>query len=164
MLQHYASTNSNRRHASGDRARDPRLIEGVIVTLPLFRNVDRASVASMVAQAGVQYARRGATIVRQGERLPGVLAFAYGLAKLALPHRKGEEKVLRFVGANEAFGEAAVLLDKPCPVNVVALADSMMAVLPARPLQALLARDLPFATNVAKLLAAGMLRLVNEID
>ena len=118
----------------------------------------------VISQASVQYARRGSVIAHKGERLPGVLAIAYGLAKLALPHRRGEEKVLRFVGANESFGEAAVLLDQPCPVNVVALADSMMAVIPARPLRALLAADLAFANNVARLLAAGLLRLVEELD
>jgi CRP-like cAMP-binding protein len=47
---------------------------------------------------------------------------------------------------------------------VVALADSTMAVIPARPLQALLARDLTFANNVARVLAAGLLRLVDELD
>ena len=163
MLQQ--STNGNNTASNADSgARDPRLAGSVIATLPLFRDVARSSMAPVVAQASVRYARRGATIARKGERLPGVLAFAYGLAKLALPHNRGEEKVLRFVGANECFGEAAVLLDRPCPVEVVALADSMMAVIPARALQKLLGADLAFANNVAKILAGGLLGLVEELD
>lgn len=146
------------------RAREPRLIETLMTNLPLFRDVQRSAVAGLIAQTSVLHARRGATIAQQGERMPGIFSVAYGFAKLALPRRRSEEKVLRFVGANESFGEAAVLLDRPCPVDAVALADTMLAVIPARPLQALLARDLTFASNVARTLAAGMLRLVTEID
>lgn len=161
MLQQYAS---NTRNVTNGNGRDPRLVEGLIANLPLFRDVERSSVATVASQASIQYCRRGALIFRQGERLPGVIAFAYGVVKLALPRRKGEEKVLRFVGANESFGEASVILDRPCPVDVVALADAMLAVIPARPLQQLLTRDMAFANNLARALAAGLLRLVAEID
>lgn len=164
MLQHYTNNNNNGPQNANSRTRDPRLIEGIIAALPLFRNVEPSRISTLVSQASVHHARRGELIVRQGERMPGVLAFAYGLAKLALPRRKGEEKVLRFLGANESFGEAAAILDQPCPVDVVALADAMVAVIPARPLQSLMARDLAFANNLARTLAGGLLRLVAEID
>ena len=85
-----------------------------------------------------------------------VIGLAYGLAKLVLPRRKGDEKVLRFVGANESFGEAAVLLDRPCPVDVVALADAMLAVIPVRALKQLQERDLTFANNLVRTLAYGL--------
>jgi CRP-like cAMP-binding protein len=144
--------------------RDPRLIEGVISNLPLFRDVGRSHVVLVASYARIEHCRRGALIARQGERLPGVIAVAYGLAKLVLPRRKGEEKVLRFLGANESFGEAAGLLGRPCPVDVVAMADAMLAVIPVRPLQQLQERDITFANNLVRTLAEGLLRLVGEID
>ena len=148
---------------NGD-GRDARLIEGVVSSLPLFRDVGRSHVAQIASQARIQYCGRGSLIARQGERLPGVIALAYGLAKLVLPRRRGEERVLYFLGANRSFGEAAALLDRPCPVDVVALADSMLAVIPVRPLQQLQERDATFANNLVRTLAAGALRLVEEID
>ncbi len=162
MLQQYAINGRN--VTNNNNGLDPRLVDGVVSNLSLFRDVERSSVAVVASQTSVKYCRRGTLIARQGERLPGVIAFAYGLAKLALPRRKGEEKVLRFVGANESFGEASVMLDRPCPVDVVALADAMLAVIPARALHQLLARDRAFASNLARSLAAGMLRLVADID
>lgn len=149
---------------AGRTTRDERLLEGVVANMPMFRDVGRSSVELVASQARIQYCRPGALIARQGEPLPGVIAVAYGLAKLALPRRKGEEKVLRFLGANESFGEAAALLDRPCPVDVVALTDAMLAVIPVRPLQQLRERDSIFANNLVRILAEGLLSLVAEVD
>lgn len=160
LQQHYVNGESG----TNGNGRDPRLIEGIVSNLPLFRDVGRSHVAVVASYARIEHCRRGALIARQGERLPGVIALAYGLAKLVLPRRKGEEKVLRFLGANESFGEAAALLDRPCPVDVVALEDAMLAVIPVRPLKLLQERDITFANNLVRTLAAGLLRLVAEID
>jgi CRP-like cAMP-binding protein len=161
MLQNSYVNGQNGTNGNG---RDPRLIEGVVSNLPLFRDVGHSHVAFVASYGRIEHCRRGALIARQGERLPGVIAVAYGLAKLVLPRRRGEEKVLRFIGANESFGEAAALLDRPSPVDVVALEDAMLAVIPVRPLKQLQERDLTFANNLVKALAAGLLRLVAEID
>jgi CRP-like cAMP-binding protein len=160
LQQHYmdgqGGTNGN--------GRDPRLIEGVVSNLPLFRDVGRAHVALVASHARIEHYQRGALIARQGERLPGVIGVAYGLVKLVLPRRNGEEKVLRFLGANETFGEAVALLDRPCSLDVVALADTMLAVVPVRVLQQLMERDVMFAGNLVRILAQGQVRLVGEID
>jgi len=151
-------------YSAGSAGRDERLLQGVIASMPMFRDVDRPSIGLIASQARIQHCRPGALIARQGEPLPGVIAVAYGLAKLALPRRRGEEKVLRFLGANESFGEAAALLDRPCPVDVVALTDAMLAVIPVRPLQQLKERDSRFANNLVRILAEGLLSLMAEVD
>ena len=145
-------------------ARDPRLVEGVIANLPLFRDVCRSNVAQIATHARIEYCRRGALIARQGEPLTGVIALGYGIAKLVLPRRRGDERVLRFVGANESFGEAAALLGRPCPVDAFALADTLLAVIPVRSLRHLQERDNVLAGNLVKVLAEGMLELIAGID
>lgn len=160
LQQHYV----NGQAGSNGHGRDPRLVEGVVASLPLFRDVGRPHVAQVASQTRIEYCRRGALIARQGASLPGVIALAYGLAKLVLPRRKGDEKVLRFLGANESFGEASALIGQPCPVDVVALADAMLAVIPVRPLLQLQERDSTFANNLVRTLAEGLLSLVGEID
>lgn len=161
MLQRHYMDGQGGANGNG---RDPQLIEGVVSNLPLFRGVGRAHVALVASHARIEHRRRGALIAPQGERLPGVIAIAYGLAKLALPCCNGKEKVLRFVGANESFGEAVALLDRPCSLDVVALADTMFAVIPVRPLQQLQERDITFANNLVRTLAEGQVRLVREIE
>jgi CRP-like cAMP-binding protein len=132
--------------------------------MPMFRAIGRPSVALIASHARIQYCRRGELIARQGQPLPGVIGIAYGLAKLALPRRSSDEKVLGFLGANESFGEAAALLDRPSPVDVVALTDTMMAVIPVRPLRQLQDRDNTFANNLVTTLAEGLLTMMAEID
>ncbi|OFZ84798.1 MAG: hypothetical protein A2W21_08295 [Betaproteobacteria bacterium RBG_16_66_20] len=160
----FQQTYANAQGTTNGNGRDPRLIEGIVSSLPLFRDVGRSSVVLVASYTRIAHCRRGEFIAQQGERLPGVIAIAYGLAKLVLPRRKGEEKVLRFIGANESFGEATALLDRPCQVDVVALADTMLAVIPVRPLKQLQERDVTFANNLIATLAGGLLLLVAEID
>jgi CRP-like cAMP-binding protein len=160
LQQHFVNGQSG---ANGN-GRDPRLVEGVVANLALFRDVGRASVAMAASYTRIEHYRRGALIARQGEPLPGVIAIAYGLAKLVLPRRKGDEKVLRFVGANESFGEAATLLERPCPVDAFALADTMLTVIPLRVLRQLQERDIVFANNLVRVLAEGLLGMVADID
>ena len=161
MLQHTEVAGQSSTHGRG---RDPHFIEGVIANLPLFRGVGRASVALVSSCARIEHHRRGALIARQAEMLPGVIAIAFGLAKLVLPRRRGDEKVLRFIGPNESFGEAAVLLGRPCPVDAFVLADSMLAIIPAQPLRQLQERDTVFGNNLVRTLAEGLLGLVADID
>jgi CRP-like cAMP-binding protein len=149
---------------TGPRDRDARVIDGVVSGLPLFRGVDRARIALVAAQSQVLQCRRGTTIVRHGERVQGIIAIAYGMAKIVLPRSKGEGKVLRFLGANESFGEAAVILGRECPVDVVTLDEAMLVLVPPQALLRLFDQDAQFARNVARLLADKCIRMVGEID
>jgi CRP-like cAMP-binding protein len=146
------------------RRQDTRFIEGVLGSLQLFRNVQPRHVARVAAQSRTQRVRRGTVLYGKGEQLPGVIAVAYGSLKLALRRSGGDEKVLRFLGANDTFGEAAVLLDRPCPVDLIALADTMAAVIPPQPIRWLMAQDLGFAQNVACVLGEGFLSLLGELQ
>ncbi|MEW6690133.1 MAG: Crp/Fnr family transcriptional regulator [Pseudomonadota bacterium] len=150
--------------ANAGNGRDPRLLEGLFSNLPLFRDIPQRSIAQIAAQSRTQRIRRGAALARKGEKLPGVVAMAYGSLKLALRRTGGDEKVVRFLGPNETFGEASILLDRPSPVDAVALADSMLGIIPAAPLQRLLENDSAFARNLVRILGARFLDLLGEVE
>ena len=146
------------------RRQDTRLLEGLLGNLRLFRQVLPRNVARVAAQSRTQRVRRGTALYRKGEHLPGVIAVAYGSVKLALRRSGGDEKVLRFLGPNETFGEASVLLDRPCPVDVIALADTMVAVIPPQPMLWLMTQDFEFAHNVACLVGESFLGMLDELQ
>jgi CRP-like cAMP-binding protein len=146
------------------RRQDTRLIEGLLGNLRLFHQVQARHVTKIAAQSRTQRVRRGTVLYRMGERLPGVIAVAYGSVKLALRRSGGDEKVLRFLGPNETFGEAAVLLDRTCPVDLVALADTMVAVIPPQSILWLMTQDLEFAHNVACVLGESFLSMLGELQ
>ena len=145
-------------------ARERRVIEGVIAALPVFRQISHADQATLTSHAQLREVRRGAVIVRRGEPTPGLVALAYGSAKLTLRRASGEEKVVRLIGPGESFGLAAALLDRPCPIDLVALADCLVATIPPVPLLRLLEADRSFARCVARLFAERMLELVGELE
>lgn len=145
-------------------ARDRQLLEGVISNLPAFRQLSRKDLEILANHSQLRESRRGAVIVGRGERMPGVIALAYGSAKLALRRANGEEKVVRLLGPGENFGLAAALLDRPCPVQLVALSNSLVATIPPVPVLRLMEEDIGFARSVARALAERMLELVGELE
>jgi CRP-like cAMP-binding protein len=146
------------------RRQDSRVIEGLLANLRLFHQVQPRHVAKIAAQSLTQRVRRGTVLYRMGEHLPGVIAVAYGSVKLALRRSGGDEKVLRFLGANETFGEATVLLDRTCPIDLIALADTMVAVIPTQSILWLMTQDLEFAHNVACVLGESFLNMLGELQ
>jgi CRP-like cAMP-binding protein len=162
MHQDLQLTRNSTAPNGGDR--DQRLIAGVVSNLRLFRQVAQARVMTVAAHCRVQAVRRGSVLCRRGEPLPGVIALAYGALKLTLRRRDAEEKVIRFLGAGETFGEAAALHDLPCPVDVVSLADSTLVLIPPLPLRGLIETDRQFTNNLLRQLADKFLGLLAEIE
>lgn len=145
-------------------ARDRRLLDRLLSALEPFRALSRQDLATVVTHSYVLELRRGDWIARRAERIPGLVVLGSGSAKLSLRRLNGDESVLRLVGPGEAFGLAATVLDRPCPVDVVALAPSVAAVVPPMPLQMLLESNLAFARAVSRALAARFLDLVGEVE
>ena len=144
--------------------RELQLLEGVLAHLPLFNGIAPRQVQQVASQSRVVHGRRGEAICTRGELLPGLVAVAYGMLKLALRRAGGEEKVVRFLGAGESFGEASVLLARPSLVDAVALEDTQLVVAPAPMLRRMVELDRKFAHNLVDTLAGRSLELLAELE
>jgi len=143
--------------------REP-LIGGILANLPLLRNTAPAHIAELARSARMQSVRRGETVCRRGEAQEGFYAVAYGLVKLVLRGSGGREKVLRLVGPGQSFGEALVFAERPNPLEAVALADTMVVLLPSKAVIALSARDPQFAHNLLVGMSERMHAFVADIE
>ena len=119
---------------------------------------------SLARSAHLTRVRRGVVLTLRGQPSEGVIAVADGMLKLALHRADGAERVVRFVGPRGTFGEAAALLGRPSAVDATALADTLVAVIPAAALRGLMGRDVRFAQRMAALLAERMLHLLGEVE
>jgi len=138
------------------------LAADILGKLPLFRHTPPARLAEIARHARTEHVARGTVIARRGEKPRGLMAVAYGLVKLSL---KGEtEKVLRLVGPGETFAEAVLFLDKPLPVDAVALADTLLVVVRAAPLLALIDADRAFARGLLASMSQRMHELVMDFE
>jgi CRP-like cAMP-binding protein len=140
----------------------PSPAAALLARLPLFQRTPRPQLAELVRHAFPRHAQPGAVIARRGERLPGLMVVRYGLVKLAV---SGEtERVLRLVGPSETFGEAALFLEQPVPVDAVAVSDTALLVVPAAPLLALFDGDPRFARELLAALCQRLHMLVTDFE
>ena len=144
--------------------RDPRLIEGVLANLPLMEGVSRSVVRQLSTQSRLVMAKRGETVLRRGERAPGVFALAYGMLKKRLLRPGGGELVLALIRPGETFGEAPALLECESKVDAVAIADSMLVVINASCVSAQTLNDPRFAANMTHALARRVDAMMAELE
>lgn len=150
------------REASGT-SRSPRLIEGMLSNMELFRALAQRPLAEIAARSKVLQFRRGATICAASECTAVLHAIAYGKVKLALRGGDGEERVLRIAGPAQTFGLAVAILGRALPYEAVALEDSLLIRIPAGVVLALVESDPRFTRAVIASLAERKLSLLAEV-
>jgi CRP-like cAMP-binding protein len=127
----------------------------------MFRGYPRARVAELAAEARVAGVPRNAAPVRAGEALPGLLVVLRGMLKVALPQGG---RVIALLGPGGSFGEASIALGRAPRVEVVALVESTVALLPRDALLALLREDARLALRFARTLANQALSLIEALE
>jgi len=143
-------------------AQSRALASALLARLPMFQHVARPQLAELARQALERQAAAGSVVARRGEVPPGLMIVRYGLVKLSLIGES--ERVLRLVGPGETFGEAAMFLGQPLPVDVSALADTALLVVPAAPLLALIERDPRFARALLASVCQRLQMLVMDFE
>jgi CRP-like cAMP-binding protein len=150
--------------AADETGQNDRATERLLRATALFENLAPAHIGRLAALSRKQTIRRGSTICSQGEPMPAVVALADGSAMLALRRPDGGRRTVRFIGAREIFGLATALHNRPCPVDVIALADSLVISVPVPPLLRLLGMDPGFARDLLRELADDYLALLEELQ
>ena len=145
-------------------SRDPRLLEGVLSNVALFRGLGPRQMSELAARARPLHFRRGSTVCARGQLAAGPHALAYGQIKLALRSDEGDERVLRVVGPGETFDLAVALLARPLPYEAVALEDAFVVLVPTSAVLALIENDPRFMRRVMQMLAEHAVTLLAEVE
>ena len=143
--------------------RDPRLIEGVLSNVRLFRSMGPRHISDIAARSRALHFRRGAAVCAQGDCLPGLFAIGYGQVKLAFRGEE-EERITRIAGPVETFGLAAAILGRPTPYEAVALDDALVILGPAPIVLQWVENDPRFARAVITELAERTMTLLAEVE
>jgi CRP-like cAMP-binding protein len=161
-MQHAFRTKEGNGH--GGASRDPRLLEGVLSNVELFRGIAPRPLADLAARARALHFRRGMTVCPRGRAQAGLHAVAYGQVKLALRGADGDERVLRVVGPGDTFGLAVSILGQPLPYDAVALNDAFVVMIPGGTIAGLLENDPRFTRTVIRELAERAVMLLAEVE
>jgi len=150
--------------ANAPRISQQRLVEGVIASLPLFWSSSPGGRAALAGQCWALPAERGAVVLEQGRRPPGVFAVASGSVKTVLRRPEGAERALRVVAAQQTFGESSALLGRSSAYEAVALEQTKLVVIPTAAILGLMDAEPRFARGLVMALAERKAQLYAEME
>ena len=133
----------------------------ILARQPLFRELAECELASLAEGTREYRVSRHELLFQKGESVEGMYLVISGQIKLAIPSMQGNEKVVHMAGPGATFGEAALFLDKPYPLNAQATQDSLVLLTQKQALFNALASN-PLLSR--KMLAGLAMRLHELID
>lgn len=108
--------------------------------------------------------QKGRILFRRGEPCVGFHVIVYGRVKLGFVSPQGTEKVIEILGPGQSFGEAAMFLERPYPVNAECLADSLLLHISKSTIDAELMRDMRLARMMLAGLSRRLVGLVHDVE
>jgi len=102
---------------------DDDVIDGLLQTSTVFGGLEAAARAMLRAELELRTARRGETLIRQGDAADGMYIVGSGRLQVTVTTEDGTGVTVE-VGRGELTGEMALLTDRPRSATVIALRDS----------------------------------------
>lgn len=137
-------------------------IAAVLARVPYFAGLDAASLASLAAVARVRRCAAGELVLAEGDPSQGLSIVVSGRVKAFKLSKDGREQVLRILGPGRSFNDVPLFDGGTNPASVAALEDSVVALIPAPHIQALV-RERPEVAGAVIGVLAGRLRAMTEM-
>lgn len=135
-----------------------------LANLALFHDLGSEDLDRIAAGTTEHRIPKGRILFRRGEPCVGFHVVVYGRVKLSFVSPQGTEKVIEILGPGQSFGEAAMFLDRPYPVNAECLADSLLLHISKATLDAELQRDRRLARMMLAGLSRRLVSLVHDVE
>ncbi len=139
-------------------------IEALLSNVPLFHSLESGALARVAQGTRVLTVRRGHILYREGEMPTGFHLIVYGQVKLSVVSPQGAEKVVEIAGQGQAFGEAAMFLERSHSVTAKALEPSLLLHISAAAIFNELDRDIEFVRKMIAALSLRLYQLVGDLE
>jgi CRP-like cAMP-binding protein len=131
---------------------------------PLFSDLDQSELDQIVRSARVVELPKGRALFRAGDRPQMLYCVLSGLVSLSVSTPDGAEKIIELVGPHRHFGEALLFLDKPSPVTVTAVEESVLIATPKSLLFHHIESSKSFAHHLIAGLSARLHHLIADVE
>ena len=138
--------------------------EVFLAGLPLFKELDAATLARLAAVTTRRSLKRGETLFRKGDPVTGIYVLVYGEVKLIASTPARGARLAGMVGPGQSFGEPVMFLERPAPVGAQAATDALLLHLPKEAVFAEIGRNPKFARRMIAGLSKRIESLVRELD
>lgn len=136
---------------------------------PLFAGADQRLLARLSTVCEIRHLPRGAAVFRHGESADGLILIAIGRVRLVLPDdAQGDDKTLRgrvlaSLGAGDSFGETALFLPSPTPLQARVVEPTTLIQIPRNALLPLMNQHPWLALRLLKRMSERLDQFVREI-
>ncbi|CAG0969193.1 CRP-like cAMP-activated global transcriptional regulator [Burkholderiales bacterium] len=132
--------------------------------VPLFRELDAASLERLAAGASRRALKRGERLFRKGDPATGMYVVVYGEINLIATTPARGARLTGVVGPGQSFGEPVMFLERPAVVDAQASTDALVLHLPATLVFAEIERSPRFARRMIAGLSKRVEALVHELE
>ncbi len=133
-------------------------------SLPYFRPLDEATLASIAAVTVRRLYQPDEVIFLEGEPCAGLFAVHSGHVKIYKVSPEGREQILTIIGPRDSFNDVAVFDGGPNPANAQAMDATQVCVIERPALVSLFDRYPKLAQAVVAVLAARCRMLVGMVE
>ena len=136
----------------------------VLIRHQFFRDATPTAIERLAAHARLVAHPAGYRIFRKGSPGTGLLAVISGLVKISVPSHDGREIVLNLVGANDIFGEIALLDGEARTADATAVTRCQLLALDRRDFITVLSEEPAFAIKLLELVSRRLRRTSEQVE
>lgn len=129
-----------------------------------FRDMPAATIAALTAHARVLTFDKGELIFAQGDEGFGLLAVMSGTVRISVSSDGATELTLRLIGADEVFGEIALLDGQPRTADATAMTACRLLLLERRDFLATLMAEPSAALSLLKVVSTRLRRTSRQLE
>ena len=144
--------------------RKPIAPPSFLASVPLFRELDAASLDRLAAGAERRELKRGARLFRKGDPVTGMYVVVFGEIHLIATTPARGARLTGVAGPGQSFGEPVMFLERPAVVDAQAATDALVLQLPASLVFDEIERNPRFARRMIAGLSRRVEALVRELD
>lgn len=137
--------------------------ETLLARLPLFRALDKTTLARLASVATRHAFKRGEQVFRRGDPLGGMYVIVYGQIRLLGVGPKGAQRLTGIAGPGQSLAEPLAFLDRKAVVTAEVTSDALLLQIPTQALFDELERDPVLARGLVVGLSRRVESLVQEL-
>jgi CRP-like cAMP-binding protein len=138
--------------------------EVFLAGVPLFKELDPATLARLAVATARRTLKRGETLFRKGDPATGMYLVVYGEIKLVSSTPMRGARLSGIVGPGQSFGEPVMFLERSALVEAQAASDTLLLHLPKEAVFAEIERSPKFARRMIAGLSKRIESLVRELE
>ena len=139
-------------------------ISEILSRQPLFRILSGPELNQLARNASEYRLSKNEMLLQKGDISEGLHVVVTGQVKMYLPSMAGSEKVVRMATPGETFGEEGVFLNKPCPMAIQAVRDSILLLLDKPALIEAMERNCVLSSALMTHMCTRLCELVENLE